>query len=214
MTHLTIWQVNKRIGDLVEFVHLLREYSEHSSTAQRRRHLGSFPIDELGQEARTQLNLMKSRIARYLRDAGSYPSINYREPPAIGGRTIQIDVLENIYNLSIFQIPKSALIDSLQRAIGYYNDDRIPALLRTVNPLWWLWRLLAAAIAIPFFLLDWAGYDRQRIENSPTGKLIKLLVAIAAIVAGVTAFLDSIVQLSVNLGFTGWFTDLVSKLRP
>jgi hypothetical protein len=197
MTDLPYWKVKKRIATLLEFIEHWNVYQEHSSSD---RFTGSFPDDEEGSEARVQINLLAKEVSRYLSGAGCYPIIVYREPPVVGGRVMNIDVMENLFRLDAFEIPFAVVNDYLQRAIGYYRDDLFASVVRTFNPLWWIWRLLRSLIIVPFAVLDWAGYDRDRAEKSTIGRLFKFLSAMAIIIAGIVGFLDAVVQLLINLG--------------
>ena len=113
---------------------------------------------------------------------------------------MNINVMENLFRLDAFDMPFVVVDDYLQRAIGYYRDDLFASMVRTFNPLWWIWRLLRSLIIIPFAVLDWAGYDRDRAEESTIGRLFKFLLAMAMIIAGIVGFLDAVVQLLINLG--------------
>ena len=205
MTNFTIWEVNKRITDLQEFLDKYKDYLEHSAGSTRQRHLGTFPTDDIDSSARSKLNFMRPRIKKYILDTDNYPLINYRDPLAIGGRAMQIDIFENLFNLNAFEIPHTTVSDTLERTIGYYQDQRPKAVLRTINPLWWIWRLVSVVIAFPFYVIGWAGYDRDQIESKPAAKLFKAVTWFVAIVT----FMDSMVQLLINLGLDA----LVSQIQ-
>ena len=52
------------------------------------------------------------------------------------------------------QIPANTAVDFIERALGVYQSDRRAALVRTINPLWWLSRGLLWFARIPFVFLD------------------------------------------------------------
>jgi hypothetical protein len=197
MSDLPYWEVRKRISALTEFMQRWSEYLQHSDVARLE---GSYPTDDQGIEARAHLNLMINRITRYLADVKAYPIIQYREPPISGGRVLRIDVLQNLFRLPAFQIAPHVVHDYVMRAIGSYKDDLSPSLVRTLNPIWWLWRLVRAIILVPFEILRWAGFDRDQAEQSIPGKVFKFLAAIAFVLAGLIGFFDDLVQLLLNLG--------------
>jgi hypothetical protein len=139
---------------------------------------------------------MTPRVSRYLLAAGQYPLVSYRDPPALGGRTIpNIDMMQNIFNLDDFSIPIQTVVDYIQRAIGYYQDDMIHALFRTINPFWWLWKLVAFIIRLPFRIVGWAGFESKKIEASSGGKLYKAIAGLVIFMAGLVTFTASIVQI-------------------
>ena len=118
------------------------------------------------EKVREQINRMLPKVSRFLREADTYPIITVREPPFVGGRIWNIDVAENIFNLENWELSPQVITDSVQRAIGYYQDDLLNSFFRTINPFWWLMRLIAALIRIPFGILAWAGYDAGKFGPS------------------------------------------------
>ena len=211
MSDLLYWVVRKRIAILLRFQEEYGKYISHSSSL---RVAGSMPSDEAGVLARADLNLMLNEVSNYLREADCYPTVRYREAPVSGGRVMSIDVIQNLFRLNSFEIPDMVVTDYLQRAIGHYQNDLLPSLLRTINPFWWLWRGLRSVIGVPFVLLGWAGYDRDRAESSQVGRLFKFIVAIATITVGLIAFLDAFVQLLLNLGIDIEAIPFLQFIRP
>jgi hypothetical protein len=200
-TGITIWECRKRITELSEFIQLINRYAEHSSVPDRHsRSRESRPSAEIGNQARTELNLRNSRVSKYLKDADCYPMINWHAPPAAGGRTIQFYPMENLYSLHIYELSYTVVIDTAQKAVGYYQDQLTPSLVRTLNPFWWLARLVGAIISVPFVILEWAGFQRDTAENSTPGRLYKTAVGIGAFVIAVVAVANNAVGVLSGLG--------------
>lgn len=99
----------------------------------------------------------------------------------VGGNAQQIDVLPSLFELDSFRIPHKRAVDLIERALGVYQSDRIAALRRTINPLWWLFRGLLWFARIPFVFLGGLGFDAARAEGSVFGKIFKLLLATSAV---------------------------------
>jgi len=134
-------------------------------------------------------------------ESGTYPVINYREPPNVGGRVFpNVDVMQNIFNLGDLGLPFSMVKDYTEKTMGYYQDDLVKSFFRTINPFWWLWKLAVLIVRIPFNLINLVGYDSEKLETSSGGKLYKSSVSLAVFIAGLVAFLASIVQILDSFG--------------
>ena len=191
-----MWECLNRIRVLEEFNRQIRVYTNHSVLSHRS--FGkSAPADEIGANSRETLNRMTPRVARYLAESGNYPIINVRMPPAAGGGVVsELDAITNLFNLSNYDIPLTAVSrDVVQKAIGYHQDDLVGSFFRTINPLWWLWKLAVAIIRIPFKIISWAGYDSAKVEGSSGGKVYKAVAGVATFIVVVAGFLASLVQI-------------------
>jgi len=213
MTDLPIWECLYRIGVLKNFISHLNSYNNHSEFSGRRRRGPSFATDEDGSEARRSINRMTPKVSKYMLESGNYPVVSYREPPAIGGRVFpNVDIMQNIFNLSNMEIPISMVIDYAEKAIGYYQDDLPKSFFRTINPFWWLWKLVVSIIRIPFGIIEWAGYDSDKLETSSGGKLYKSIVGVTVFIVGLVTFLASIVQILDSFGMIQLVKDFFQKL--
>lgn len=196
MTDLPIWECLYRIRVLNHFISYLYIYRNHSEFSGRRGRGPSFASNENGLDARKSINLLTAKVSKYLLESGNYPLVNYREPPAVGGRMISnIDIIQNIFRLSDFEIPIQTVVDWVQKGAGYYRDDLIKSLFRTINPFWWLWKLVKAIIRIPFEIFGWAGFDSGKLEATQGGKLYKAVAGLVAFIVALAAFIASIVQI-------------------
>lgn len=194
MSNLLIWDCLNRIQVLQEFNKEIEKYVDglrvNWDDFQR-----PSKVTKDQERTRVKINRMLPRVSRFLEESGNYPVITVREPPFVGGRVWHIDAGENIFNLNNFDLPIDTVTDSVDRAIGYYQDNILTSFIRTINPFWWLQRLLIAFIRIPFMIFAWAGYDAKNFENSSGGKLYKALAGLAlfiGIVAGIFQILDSL----------------------
>ncbi len=138
---------------------------------------------------RDQINKNAGKVKQLLMDADIYPSVTYCPPPAIGGPVVHIDMMENIFNLSRYEIEYQALIDMVDRAYGNYESDIPMAILRTVNPFYWLGKILELIASIPFQLLGSVGFNRKQLEFSFVGKLVKLIIKVVTLCLTIWEFL-------------------------
>ncbi len=213
MTDLPVWECLYRIQVLNRFISYLNLYRSHSQFSGRRGRGSSFASDEDGLDARKSINLLTPKVSKYLLESGNYPVVNYRDPPAIGGRMISnIQIMQNIFSLSDFDIPIQTVIDWIYKGIGYYQDDLIRSFFRTINPLWWLWKLVKAIIRIPFEIFNWAGFDSGKLETSRGGKLYKAVAGLVAFIVALVAFLASIVQILDSLEMIQPLKDYLQSL--
>ena len=85
----------------------------------------------------------------------------------------ELDLVLNIFNLGKLYIGHRPLLDSIERAIAKYENDKKNVILRTYNPLFWIALLIDCLVSLPFEALGKAGFNQNRIEVSFMGKLFK-----------------------------------------
>jgi len=147
--------------------------------------------------ARVEINRTMEEIHSIIMLSGINPVIIYTPPPAVGGYVQNVDVVYNIFNLHRFDIPPQALIDYIDRAIGVYASNSSRSFMRTVNPFYWIGRILESIVRIPFVLLGKAGFNQNKVETSLPGKILKGLLYLIIVFASfltvlqLTGYLDS-----------------------
>jgi hypothetical protein len=193
MSDVLIWQCLTRISILREFGEAIETYANHSQIHR----MASIPNNNEGERARERINQLVPRVARYLREAGVYPHMSYVPAPAVGGAILpNVDLLANIFQLRRFDASFYDISDAVQKAIGYYQDETFKALIRTLNPFWWLARLIAFLIGVPIRILAWAGYGRfEKLESSKGGRIYKAIAGLVAFALGVVALLANAAQI-------------------
>lgn len=117
-----------------------------------------------------------------MQEVGQAANVIYTDPPAIGGRRSNLNLLDNIFNLQNYDIEPQIIIDFIDQAIGVYERDFTSSIIRTFNPLFWAGKVLEAIASVPFMVLGRLGLPQQKIESSPLGVIIKWLIK------GITAF--------------------------
>lgn len=193
MSKLLIWHCLNRISALKRFGKALEAYISHSQV----HNMISIPKDAEGEEARERVNRLLPKVSKFVRESGCSTSIVYTPPPIVGGPILpNVDLLTNIFQLSRFDVSYYAIFDFVQRAIGYYNDEAPKALIRTLNPFWWLAQIVAFLISVPIRILAWAGYGQiEKLEASQGGRLYRAAAGLVAFALGLIALLANLAQI-------------------
>ena len=110
-------------------------------------------------------------------------------PAAVGDHAIEVDLIENIFNLDQFDIGPSNLLAVIDRAIAKYDSNRKAALVRTFNPFFYLGWILDTISDLPFIVIGILGFNRQKIKTSAIGRLVKGILYLTIIVAAVLTIL-------------------------
>ncbi len=172
---ITIWENNSRSKLLQDFKDLVITYFNN---LEYPRYGGGFEFTEKeeAKEARSKINKILDKTYSIMILAGVSLTVFQAPPPAIGGIACDIDILHNIFNLHRFQIPHEELLDHLERAIGIYKNDRNNAILRTINPFFWIASVIDYFVSLPFKLFGKVGFSQKNIEFSTVGKIIKYIL--------------------------------------
>jgi hypothetical protein len=193
--NITCWENQRRLQFLESFrTDIVQYFSEsiYNWKVEAR-------IEEDGaKEAKVRINKKMQEVRAIVRASGVSPVITYTPPPVIGGYIQKVDLMQNVFNLHQFQIPDDELIGFLDRAIGVYESNRRPAFWRTINPFWWVWRLMTVLVSLPFSLLGVVGFDAEKAEASLVGRLIKFLLYMIIVSA---SFLSILHFLGLLAGF-------------
>ena len=193
------WKNRQCAADLQQFRSDLESYIDQSSYSWQ----ADAVIEEApAKDAKVRMNRALHRVTTAIDAAGLPRIVIYTPPPAVGGYQQHVDLLYNLFLLHQFQIPQGRVIELIDRAIGIYENDKWPTILRSINPLWWFWKGLVFVSSGPFQLLSAAGFDTASIENSSVGRLVRLAVMLVMVFA---AFL-TVIQL---LGYLEHFKNFM-----
>ena len=177
--NIPLWENVRRLEILGEFRNDVVRYFDNCEHPEGAWMLDN-PIENTeAVQARQRINSTVDQAQRIIEAAGIPQTITWTPPPA--GYVQQIHMLFNLFEFSRFRIPSQNAVDLIERAIGVYQSDRMAALCRTLNPLWWLNRSLLWLLSIPFVFLGKIGFDAARAEGSVWGKFFKLLLAASAL---------------------------------
>ena len=176
---ITFWESRRRLKRLNEFREHVVAYFDANGYGQ----------EDKRKTARKSINLLLNDVQAIVDAANVHPVIEH--PPLCGveGHSRNIDLLENIFRLYIFNTGHVRVIDFLDRAIGVYDSNHIKSIWRTLNPLWWTWRILKLFVQVPFVLLGTVGFDSTKAERSTLGRLFKLVIYMLGPVAAFLSIL-------------------------
>ena len=189
--NIPLWENTRRIKILQEFHNDVVSYFDNCVYDKH-----SWMVEGRGIEnteavqARRRFNSAVAQAQRIIGAAGITQIIEWTPPPAGGGYGQLIDVFPNLFELASFQIPHRRAVDLIERALGVYQSDRMAALLRTINPFWWLKRGLLWVSRIPFIFLGAMGYDAARMEGSALGKFFRTIITLVGTAAALLTILN------------------------
>ena len=186
---IPVWETKKRIEDLTVFRMAVERYFLNTSLPRGRPRQRTDNA-QAATKAREQINRSMQRVRKVALNTGVSESITYTPPPIIGGPIVNVNIIQNIFNLGQFEIGSESVLGVLDQAAGVYSDDLPSAWQRTLNPFWWLGKLLVWIAHLPFFLLGAAGFDSQKAEQSFIGKLVSLIFTLTTFIASLLVILN------------------------
>ena len=184
-TKILMWENKRRLNKLREFRPLMIRYFNNSRVG-----LGGGRVEEdAAREARSKINLLREEICSIILNSGIDPTFSWTPPAAVGDHAIEVDLIENIFNLDQFDIGPSNLLAVIDRAIGKYDSNRKAALVRTFNPFFYLGWILDTISDLPFIVIGILGFNRQKMKMSAIGRLVKGVLYLILVVAACLAIL-------------------------
>lgn len=167
----TIFECQKRIDKLTEFRSLVVSYFSNLKLDYSG---DPVPTDEQ-MKIRSKINFVLKEMNLTIMASGVNPVIQYSPPPMIGGYIQNINIIQNIFNLTQYRIPPVIVVDKIEESLGVYENERTASLIRTINPFYWTSKVIKRIISIPFSLLESAGFNTENIEQSFLGKTYKFV---------------------------------------
>lgn len=169
------WFENRyRVKRLEQFREFVEKYFSNIS-------YDFFEVQEshISRENRQKINLMLQEIQLIIACSFISDNIYYSPPPAIWGMAGNISLLPNIFNLHRFRIGKDEIFDIIDKSIWTYELNKNQALLRTINPFFWIGLLFDWILMIPFHWLAKMGFDKEeKLQTSIFTKIIKWIGAL------------------------------------
>ena len=199
--NITFWESLRRQERLNEIHELIVTYYTALQKGQA----------DQASEARISINLILKDVQAIVYAAEVYPVISWTPPRFVGGPSIKIDVLENLFYLRRYDLGPESVTDLSLRASGVYKSYHLQSFLRTVNPLWWLWQIFNWFAKLPFLLLGTAGFNSTRAEKSILGRFFKLAFLLLPLVA---AFLSILSHLNLLEEFLELVKGMMEILHP
>ena len=137
--NISWWENTRRLRILEKFRNDVLSYFNNSSSLGRGE--GRQESTE-AVKARQRINLTVDQAHRIIIEADIAPTVTWTPPPMFGGSAQQIYLILNLFELGYYQISAKHAVAFIERALGVYVSDRPAAFRRTINPLWWLFRVL------------------------------------------------------------------------
>jgi hypothetical protein len=146
-------------------------------------------------KARMEINKDLDEVYMIMIAAGIEPCMLYSPPPITGVFYQQsICLLHNFHNLSQYNLEPNELMDFIVRTMSIYSKESINALLRTLNPLYWIGRIFDLIVDLPFVLIGRLGFNQTKAEASLIGRIFK-------VISKAVLFLAALVGLLKHLGY-------------
>ena len=184
-TRILIWENRRRLNKLREFRTLIIRYFNNSRVG-----FGGGRVEEsAAKEARREINRLKDEIHSIILNSEINPSFSWTRPAAAGGDETEIDLIDDIFDLDQFDIGPNNVLGLIDKAIGEYESNHKSAFVRTLNPFFYLGRVLDTITDLPFIVLGVLGFDRQKLKASAVGRLVKGILYLTIIVAALLTIL-------------------------
>lgn len=184
---ILIWENKRRILRLEEFRSLIVEYFNNSHVYRRAEERTEEPN---AQVARVKIHRSMEEIHKIIVFSNINPLIIWSPPPMIGGNTKHIYPIQNFFNLHRFDLGCNDILGFVDRSIGIYELNQSAALIRTLNPFFYIGRLIEWIVELPFLALAKLGLDRGRAESSILGKFIKGMLYLITVIAALLTTLQ------------------------
>ena len=115
------------------------------------------------------------------------PILTWRAPATIGGFVRKVDLVYNIFNLEDFLLDANSTIDVIDRSIGIYESNVKWARIKIFNPFFYIGLVLDFISRLPFIALGKLGLNRQMMEVSVVGRLVKSVLYLIQVIAALIA---------------------------
>ncbi len=169
----------------MEFRSLIIRYFNNSQIG-----FGGGRVEEsAAKEARREINRLRDEIHSLILNSGIDPVFSWTPPAAVGGDETEIDLIEEIFDLDQFDIGANNVLGLIDSAIREYDSNRKSAFVRTLNPFFYLGRVLDAITDLPFIIIGILGFNREKIKASGVGRLVKGILYLIIIVAALLTIL-------------------------
>lgn len=192
---LFVWENKRRIEILTKFG---KNYDSYLSAKHANSEAGKY---------RSAMNHDFAEVRLFLKQAGSYAIISRMDPPALGGRVYDIDLLANIFRLEELEVGSKEMFDLLERSVGIYDNNHIRSIINVFNPLLYLYLVTQWVSSLPFKFLSEIGFHGDEAEASVFGKLIKGLIQF-------TLFTSSVFSIFEFIGISSAILSPLYKLLP
>jgi hypothetical protein len=169
--HIPCWENARRQEFLKEFRDLFVRYLNACDNGSRFSNERQETVE--AQKIRADINLRLVQAGDITVAGGISTSFRILRPPMLGGGSFTVDAIYNIFDHSQVRPDPEQTLDVIERAIGVYVADQRKSLWRTLNPFYYLSRLLAWIVQVPFAILTAAGFNGERASTSIAGRIYR-----------------------------------------
>lgn len=165
---MTYFEVRGRLEHLTEFRRLYHEYAEFLNKEN------NLPAQLL----LARLEPMVALTVSSLRQVG-LGTVVTRDAPSKGARKVRVNIIKAIFRPHIvrhFSIEDSEILGLLDRGIVKYRVRLWQQRLQLLNPLFWLYQMLAFAADLPLWIIRRAGYATENLERASVTKFYRVSV--------------------------------------
>lgn len=204
---ITFLENNRRLEELINFRENAVQYFnslEDKSTGLTT----SEPVEtDRSRRLRSEINQKIEEISEIVYAEGVDQRYVYNNP--VYGIKRHLHPIRNIFDLVAHDASPDVVVDTLDRTIGVYESNRKSALIRTLNPIFWIVRLIDVITDVPFRLLEPFGYGVEWTRKSRVGGFFKGLLNIVIFVAGT---LEILKYTGLLTPLSEWITSLIEAV--
>lgn len=138
INNITYFQNKSRIDFLIGFRDRLSEYFNN---AKMNTYVEARIENDRASQLRQEINYDIEQAARIVTAANVNIHITQYPPPMVGGPILNIDLIRNVFQTYI-GVSNVHVFDVIDKAIGSYKSNSKSAIIRTINPFYYLDLLL------------------------------------------------------------------------
>lgn len=136
-------------------------------------------------------------VKGYLKDAGI--NRNCHGAPNVFGGDAPYRLPDDTIHFAEGETNTQPFHDVFQVALGVYKREKIPSILRTLNPLFWAGALIRWLFEVPIFIAVVMGFEEKSTRNNPVMRIVlfawRTLTAIGLLVSIVSGAITIVYDL-------------------
>lgn len=139
--------------------------------------------DEDKVEIRKKINRLIPIIKQLAEDASVHLDASQYQHDSI---LIELNLIDNIFQK--VRGSTTPTLDLIDRIYGYYDNLRRTNLKKLINPFFYIGEI----IRIPFYILEFAGFNGKKMEKSILGKIWKIAIGFISVLASLIYILKEV----------------------
>ena len=177
---IPIWENTRRLNKLLEFRELVVNYFNN---IRMEGFISEVTENSEAQRTRMKINTMLMEIHEISVNSGTVPYMKHTSAPAFGSQVTRLDLIEGIFSLHHYNIGGQNVIDYIERVIGIYQRNHMPALIRVFNPFYYIGLVFDTVSEIPSIAISSLGINRQKFSSSIVGRFVKTITYLISVLA-------------------------------